>query len=334
MAADFSYTPMHDGAGLQLTATLLADRDDRLAEMGEDARAAGFRVLRAEAFEEFVQGDTVSLGDLLMIDIAAIDATAMAMLSRLDMRAGKAGVQIVVSTSIDALDAVFGCFAMASPQILVDPNRAERVLALGRVLARIPGARLREMREEDHFLLLRLSQQVTEIAQRLDGFADRPRGTREIFRVQSPGPEFRGAGRNGEGSDGERPKLPDAAAIRRIIARRKARAEYFDPALFADPAWDILLDLAAARAERKRVSVTSLCIASGVPATTALRWIGQMVESGLLLRVADRKDRRRAYIALSEEVEDAIARYFAAIGVGESRGMACAWCEAATASCR
>ena len=42
----------------------------------------------------------------------------------------------------------------------------------------------------------------------------------------------------------------------------------------------MLLDLTAARAEHTRVSVTSLCIASGVPPTTALRWIGQMSDAG------------------------------------------------------
>jgi DNA-binding MarR family transcriptional regulator len=73
----------------------------------------------------------------------------------------------------------------------------------------------------------------------------------------------------------------------------------------------MLLDLTAARAEHKRVSVTSLCIASGVPATTALRWIALMVEQGLFVRVGDQTDRRRAFIELSKQSADAIASYFA-----------------------
>ena len=92
------------------------------------------------------------------------------------------------------------------------------------------------------------------------------------------------------------------------------RREFFDTALFADPAWDILLDLTAARAEHTRVSVTSLCIASGVPPTTALRWISQMTEAGLLDRVEDANDRRRAFIQLSDKSADAMARYFAELG--------------------
>jgi len=108
--------------------------------------------------------------------------------------------------------------------------------------------------------------------------------------------------------------LPDPRLVRRIIENRQKRARFFDGELFADPAWDMLLDLTAARAEHVRVSVTSLCIASGVPPTTALRWIGQMVESGLFVRVEDESDRRRAFIALSDRAADAMARYFAALG--------------------
>ncbi len=76
----------------------------------------------------------------------------------------------------------------------------------------------------------------------------------------------------------------------------------------------MLLDLTAARVEHRRVSVTSLCIASGVPATTALRWIAQMVECGLFERVEDDADKRRAFVALTDRAAEAMARYFAEIG--------------------
>src|SRR3546814_1893832 len=95
------------------------------------------------------------------------------------------------------------------------------------------------------------------------------------------------------------------------------RTRFFDGALFADPAWDMLLDLTASRAEHVRVSVTSLCIASGVPPTTALRWISQMVDVGLFVRTEDGVDKRRAFIALSDHAAEAMARYFAELGRSE-----------------
>ena len=44
-----------------------------------------------------------------------------------------------------------------------------------------------------------------------------------------------------------RPALPDARLIHRIIHQRRLRGKFLLPDLFADPAWDILLDLTAAR---------------------------------------------------------------------------------------
>jgi len=108
--------------------------------------------------------------------------------------------------------------------------------------------------------------------------------------------------------------MPDPRMVRTLIRQRQLRARFFEAELFADPAWDMLLDLTAARAEHTRVSVTSLCIASGVPPTTALRWIGQMSQAGLLERVEDESDRRRAFIALSACAADSMARYFAEVG--------------------
>ena len=254
-----------------MSVTVLAERDHIRAEMREDALAAGFSIRECCSLEEYAQGPLDALGDLVLVDCAEASADAMALLSRLDMRGGKAGAQLVVSTTMPALDSVFGCFSMSAPQILVDPGRAERIIAIGQVLARVPNLRLREMGEEDRLMLLRLTEQVGRIAERLEKLSPGQREGGGAFRFES----------------------------------------------FAEPAWDILLDLAAARAERQQVSVTSLCIAAGVPATTALRWIGQMVEAGLLVRLSDPHDRRRAYIALADSTADAMARYCAEVGAAE-----------------
>ena len=72
-----------------------------------------------------------------------------------------------------------------------------------------------------------------------------------------------------------------------MIRARRLRARYFDEELFADPAWDMLLDLVQAEIDRLRVPVSSLWIAAAVPATTALRWIKTMTDSGLFVRRAD-----------------------------------------------
>jgi DNA-binding MarR family transcriptional regulator len=96
-----------------------------------------------------------------------------------------------------------------------------------------------------------------------------------------------------------------------VIRARRLRERYFSAELFSDPAWDIMLDLLHSELMQVRVSVSNLCMAAAVPATTALRWIGSMAEQGLILRHGDPRDRRRVFIELAPEVSLALRRYFA-----------------------
>ena len=102
-----------------------------------------------------------------------------------------------------------------------------------------------------------------------------------------------------------------ADRVRATIRARRLREHYFDAALFADPAWDMLLDLMAASLEDRRVSVSSLCIAANVPPTTALRWIKAMTDQGIFVRRADETDGRRVFIELSDEAAAGMIGYFA-----------------------
>lgn len=89
--------------------------------------------------------------------------------------------------------------------------------------------------------------------------------------------------------------------LRAIMRFRRLREEIFGGKLFAEPAWNILLDLTLANAERKPISISSACIASGTPPTTGLRWIGVLEKENLVVRESDPKDARRYYLTLSEK---------------------------------
>lgn len=95
-----------------------------------------------------------------------------------------------------------------------------------------------------------------------------------------------------------------------LIKARRERTRYLSHELFAEPAWDMLLDLLQAELGQRRVSVSSLCIASGVPSTTGLRWLNHMVEQGLVIRRADPQDGRRVFVELAPEVSRDLRRYF------------------------
>lgn len=124
---------------------------------------------------------------------------------------------------------------------------------------------------------------------------------------------------------GARPAIPDQitqapspeqlAQTRRwaklLLDTYSARDKFFPSGLFADPVWDMLLDLMYARLNAKQISVSSLCIAGHVPATTALRRIGDLVNAGLATRVKDPTDGRRVFIELTATGYDAMSNYLA-----------------------
>lgn len=87
--------------------------------------------------------------------------------------------------------------------------------------------------------------------------------------------------------------------VRKVIDARAARRQFFGSNLFADPAWDILLELYVLRREQRRTSVSKLCIAAEVPGTTASRWLDRLNTDGLIERQNDPLDARRVWVSLS-----------------------------------
>jgi DNA-binding MarR family transcriptional regulator len=110
--------------------------------------------------------------------------------------------------------------------------------------------------------------------------------------------------------------MPEVSAdtVHSVIRARRLRSRFFPEGLFADPAWDMLLDLLQAEIAQLRVPVSSLCIAAAVPPTTALRWLKTMTEEGLFVRRSDPHDGRRVFVELAPQASQALRRYFAEVG--------------------
>jgi hypothetical protein len=325
--ADFSYAEhaANDGAAIPLAVSIFVDRPHLREDIRKDTELAGLQVIGNNELLTTFNESPCPIGEIVIVDCPVVSMQKLSALSRLNERAKRIGSCLIVSTVLESLDDVFACLGDSDAQLLVDPDRAERVLALGVATTSLGHSGVRELNEDDRLLLFRLTQQVGRIAQRLERLSasDAAYSSLEAesgaFRFESPVPDFNGEVLT-ESKDrlvrAARPPLPDPRLIRRIIRQRQLRARFFDADLFADPAWDMLLDLTAARVEHTRVSITSLCIASGVPPTTALRWISQMIEAGLFERMEDEADRRRAFITLTDKAADAMARYFRELGKG------------------
>lgn len=106
-------------------------------------------------------------------------------------------------------------------------------------------------------------------------------------------------------------------AIRSLIRLRRNRDHFFDSDLFADPAWDMLLELYACHLGQQRITITSLCAAAAVPATTALRWISAMQAKELVERRRDPIDGRRFFISLTDAGRHALESYFGTVPLGK-----------------
>lgn len=319
--SDLIYATSEGFDGAIGSVAIFADRPHVLGMIHDEAVRLGFGVGRIGNWDALLTGMDRRLDEIVFLDCPDPDSAQLAALAELDMVAAAHRVPLIVSTTVGSLDAVFGCLDQSGAQILVDPSSAERSMSLARIMLGRPQLRVNELSDENRLLLLRLTEQINNMAARLDSLApplDDAAEGKGAFRLESPRQSF-------SAQMGDRlvrltkTPLPEPRMVRRIIHQRQMRGKFFNPELFADPAWDMLLDLTAARAEQIRVSVTSLCIASGVPPTTALRWIGQLSEAGLVERLEDESDRRRAFIALTDKAADSMARFFAEIGNSRTR---------------
>lgn len=154
------------------------------------------------------------------------------------------------------------------------------------------------------------SDQISRLNQLVDSTADRLGTTRDAAITFVETAAWESSGRTRASST-----LAHFAANWRAIRLR--RNDTLGIPVFRDPSWDMLLDLLVASEEGRRVSVTGLCHASGVPTTTALRHVERLDELGLIDRVADPADRRRFWITARPEtlkrVRDLIARLRAVV---------------------
>lgn len=106
----------------------------------------------------------------------------------------------------------------------------------------------------------------------------------------------------------EQEVLLDAA--RQLYQSRRLRDRIFGTDLFADPAWDILLDLYMARRENRKVTISSACAAASAPTSTAARHISHLVQKRLVLRVSRQEDARSCHLELSAAGDRKLSQLF------------------------
>lgn len=218
--------------------------------------------------------------------------------------AEKPDVSVIASFDVTQIDVVTAHLIGGEAQLLCDASVAERVAALMTIAVRDAVRPLTgHAREEDATGLARLTDELARITDVLARLTQRDAEPRPLSRDDVHDRQI--------AFDAGPSTVPAIAAaeIRDAIRARRLRDRILGEGLFEDPAWDMLLDLFAAHLEHAQVAVSSLCIASAVAPTTALRWITKLDEAGFLVRRPDPFDRRRIFLALSGRGIEAMRRY-------------------------
>jgi hypothetical protein len=311
-----SYGVKDQRAGL----LILAD-DVFLDDIDGLARAAQFRLLDIVRLEQASLRLDMQVGcDVILLFCTQPSTLLERLLVQVETLAMQNDLSVILVAGMDTVDLAFACIRSERTQLLCTPDHADLAAALLTAGSATPQRTLHEVNQESEGIRLQqLSEEVSRLARTLEALTSRPRHATPSFAL---GPRISDRSSDYIGMPAVEPMgsdqsitdtaALDASQVRDLLRARRLREDFLPGDLFADPAWDMLLDLLAARLEQERVSVSSLCIASAVPPTTALRWIRTLTDKGIVRRQADPQDGRRVFIALTEETAEALTRWFAA----------------------
>lgn len=290
------------GADLASAPVLIAGSSEAaLSRAARAVEACGLRIAAAVRVEQAVERiERQVSASALWLELDTDTGPSLdALLERTKRQVVDRGWSAVVSASVDLLDPVVARIDGCGIEIVIDGDDAARATALAVALASAswPTRFSDASADRNADRLRQLSDEVSRIASTLARLSTGPQmPPRPLELPASDSPDV------------------SADTVRTVIRARRLRSRFFTEELFADPAWDMLLDLLQAEIAQLRVPVSSLCIAASVPATTALRWLKTMTEQGLFLRRADPHDGRRVFVELAPQASQALRRYFAEVG--------------------
>ncbi len=293
---------------------IFTDTADGAASVEASVAAIGARVGASLGIADGVKRiNEQAVVNAILLDISHDHGVKLdQLLDRVDRAATDDQVPVIASVPFALIDTVTTRLSSELVTILCEPDPAERIIALTCALEPRRPAFHDVSGEIESIRFKRLADEMARMARALSNLtsADSVRPTNARRANDSDQLNETATRFNAEpASLFDRSPL-EASDLRDMLQLRRLRSRHFDAELFADPAWDMLLDLMAAHLEGDKVAVSSLCIAADVPATTALRWIKTMTDSGLFEREADPLDGRRIFIGLSESAVKAMTAYF------------------------
>ena len=269
----------------KLSVLVVDDDTDWASECAFNLSTVGCRPFIAKNAEE-----ALSLADRHQITIAIVDYNlpdddGISLIEKLTDQAERQGRQLglIMATGYATLDLAVAAMRVSVVDFLQKPITPSE---LREAIQRIHGLRQTKTAREE--LVTRLSSLSGDL-QRLAGLIT---------------PDKDGDARSGLTPEDITPDM-----VRKLIRVETRRRDLAGGALFGDSAWYMLLDLLLAKLENRQVSVSSACIGSGSPMSTAMRLVRRLVDSGILHRLPDQKDGRRDFLVLDGEMEKLMLEY-------------------------
>ena len=185
-------------------------------------------------------GGLAGAPDLLVVALST-ECGALDFLEPFMAQAMAVHCPVILSAPLAIMDQMPASVWHGCQALLSDPDEVDLVSAAAFALSARPGILNDVSRDLDAERLQRLADEVGRIARTLatmSASAQLPNGAVADMRHQFFAETESLA------------DLPTAHDVRAMIRLRRLRDRFFDTSLFADPAWDMLLDLMAARLER------------------------------------------------------------------------------------
>lgn len=280
MLAEITSPEAGDIASTQCHVVIIDDDPQCLVEYRELVEALGYPCHQASDAASALRliASDPRIG-LVLTDIRMPGMDGLTLLEELSERFMSARPLVsIVITGQSSVDTAVGAMRFNAVDMLTKP------VSLDSLSASLRRATARWARLAAQFRLLALSQ----TARRAEPAS--PSTAQEVIRRQ--------------------PSMDDLQSFAtKIMKDRQSRSKFFDPQILSGPAWDILLDLAAAGLKGEAVPTSSACASTQVPLSTALRHVNQLVEAGLVKREADPGDRRRTLLELEPHALELMTRY-------------------------
>ena len=275
---------------------LVVDDDrDWCLECAFSLRRLGYEPLIAhgigDAMAMFLENDV----SMAIVDYNLPEGDGISLIRSLNEKAQEQGrsLSFIMATGHATKDVAIGAMRASVTDFLEKPITQEQLRS---ALQRIRG--LRPSMPAREALLDKISDLSSEL-QRLALLMDGPTP------VENAAP----AGERDIAAPGEVDAAHLNAFIRDQLRREARRRQIGGGELFGDPTWAMLLDLLLARIEGRQISVSSACIASGAPMSTALRLVRRLVGEEVLCRLPDEHDRRRHFLVINPRFEQPLLDY-------------------------